>query len=171
MLTSSYNMAYSLLGISRFQLRTFLHQVLLHQAFSTRAFPPWAFLHYVSVPCVSALCVSEPCVSVHAEGKSQMHLHEYSPNNLQLLTHRNWSEADAEATPASQANTCSEMHPLGDSSRQPRPTTLMRVVLMQPFQSTINGIHDTAEWYGNAQFGNVRCGNVTMLKHVVQKLD
>ena len=34
--------------------------------------------------------------------------------------------------PASRANTCSEMHPLGNPPRHPRPTILMRVVLLWP---------------------------------------
>ena len=34
---------------------------------------------------------------------------------------------DAEAIPDSRANTCSEMHPLGNPPRDPRPATLMHV--------------------------------------------
>ena len=70
------------------------------------------------------------------------HLNAYSTKNLLFLSCRSGSEADAEATPANRVKTYSEMHPPGNPPRHLSPSTLMRVVLFQPFWSTtIDGMH------------------------------
>ena len=49
--------------------------------------------------------------------------HTYSNKNLPFLSRRSGSETDAEAIPASRADTYSEMHPLGNPPRDHLHTT------------------------------------------------
>ena len=111
-------------------------------------------MHFSKVPltvCSSAPCVSAPCVSGSYRGPSvplhcafphhpfqhrtvqKVIMNAYQQKNLPFLYHRSGSETVAVATPASRANTCSAMHPLGNPPRHPRPSILMPVVLLEPF--------------------------------------
>ena len=80
-------------GSTTFPHRTFSHRA--DRVFPHRAFPYHAFQHRTM------------------QNANQTHLNAYSIKYLLFLSRRSASETDAEAFPASWANTCSEMHPLG----------------------------------------------------------